>query len=239
MKMLGWLVLAPVVAWGCGVVEGDRITGKDFAAVHRGFAGLEPGLDLGPAPVAGSGRVFRWAELERLAKEHGIRLEADAEREVCIQRASQTLRPEMVQAVLTRVYEESGREAEVEVLDVSRTPLPLGELAFRLSGLEASGTWRGRLVYGDKRSIPVWARVAITERATGKALVAQRAPDRVQVERGETIRVEVRSGGVVLAFDAAAETSGHVGEAVTVRNPANGQRFRAVVEGKGKAGIRR
>jgi flagella basal body P-ring formation protein FlgA len=42
-----------------------------------------------------------------------------------------------------------------------------------------------------------------------------------------------------VAFDAAAESSGHVGEHVIVRNPANGQRFRAVVEAHGKVGIRK
>ena len=58
------------------------------------------------------------------------------------------------------------------------------------------------------------------------------------------IRAVVRPFGGVrarfdLAFDAAAETSGRVGEAITVRNPGNGQRFRAIVEAKGKAGVRK
>jgi flagella basal body P-ring formation protein FlgA len=59
------------------------------------------------------------------------------------------------------------------------------------------------------------------------------------IARGDQVRVEVHSGAVLLAFDAAAESSGHTGEAVTVRNPANGQRFRAVVEGPGKVGIQK
>ena len=237
MKILGLLFC--VAAYGCGVVEGDRLTGKDLAAAHGGFANLDPSLDIGPAPVAGAVRTLRRTELERVAKEHGIQLEADAPREVCVQRAAQLVRAELLKQTLTEVFREEGREVDVEVLDFSRTPLPLGKLEFPKSGLNATGTWRGRLVYGENRSIPVWARVAVHDVRTGDAVVAGRAVREAQVARGETIRVEVSSGGVVLAFDAAAESSGHVGEAITVRNPGNGQKFRAIVEARGKAGVRK
>jgi len=49
----------------------------------------------------------------------------------------------------------------------------------------------------------------------------------------------VISGGVLLAFDSQAESSGHIGEQVTVKNPISGQRFRGVVEDKGKVIVRK
>ncbi len=57
------------------------------------------------------------------------------------------------------------------------------------------------------------------------------------VERGDTVSVEVVSGEARILFDAAAETPGRLGELVMVRNPENGKRFQARVEGKDKVAI--
>jgi len=45
------------------------------------------------------------------------------------------------------------------------------------------------------------------------------------------------SGDARLLFDAAAETAGRLGEMVLIRNPENGKRFQARVEGKDKVAI--
>jgi hypothetical protein len=129
-------------------------------------------------------------------------------------------------------------DALIEVLDFSRQALPLGTLLFQQSSLGAEGLWRGSVTYGDRRSVPVWARVRIT-RADGSVISEWRAAKAPLILRGDTVRVEVRSGGVVLAFDAPAESSGRAGEEVMVRNPANGQRFRATVEATGKVAIQK
>jgi flagella basal body P-ring formation protein FlgA len=55
----------------------------------------------------------------------------------------------------------------------------------------------------------------------------------VDVRSGETVRVEVRSGGARLAFDGTAEGSGTSGDSVMVRNPETGKRLRAWITGKG------
>jgi len=62
------------------------------------------------------------------------------------------------------------------------------------------------------------------------------APD---VRRGDTVAVEVRSGGARLKFASRAESGGRAGESVMVRNPVNGRIFRAVVEEKGKVVVRK
>ena len=59
------------------------------------------------------------------------------------------------------------------------------------------------------------------------------------VQRGERVRVQVTCGGVLLQFDAEAESSAHVGENVIVKNPENGRRFVARVEEKGKVFVKK
>ena len=178
----------------------------------------------------------------------------------------------------------------IEILEIVNTAVPHGKLQFALGGLEPSGLWHGRLVYGTGRSVNVWAKVHVTQERTwveagellpaGKVIrtdqlvlqtglrspldpalaeslesVAGKKPLRMlapgtpihpqflieppQVERGEKVEVQVESGGAYLEFNAEAETPGHVGDMVFLRNPENGRRFQAKVEGKGKVAIRK
>jgi flagella basal body P-ring formation protein FlgA len=52
------------------------------------------------------------------------------------------------------------------------------------------------------------------------------------VNRGDAVRVEVRSGAAHLAFFAKAESGGHTGDLITVRNPSSNKIFRARVKDK-------
>jgi flagella basal body P-ring formation protein FlgA len=47
--------------------------------------------------------------------------------------------------------------------------------------------------------------------------------------------VEVRSGGAHLIFTGKAETTGHSGDLIVVRNLSSNKVFQARIEGKGKA----
>ncbi len=58
-----------------------------------------------------------------------------------------------------------------------------------------------------------------------------------EVERGETVAVEVTSGAAQLSLKAKAETAGRKGDLVMLRNPDNGRRFQGRVEGQGKVTI--
>lgn len=59
------------------------------------------------------------------------------------------------------------------------------------------------------------------------------------VQHGDKVEVTVSVGNVVITFDAQAESSGHPGETVIVRNPENGRRFVARVQEHGKVGIKK
>jgi flagella basal body P-ring formation protein FlgA len=57
------------------------------------------------------------------------------------------------------------------------------------------------------------------------------------VRIGETVRVDVWSGGAHLKLEARAEASGALGQMIPVRNPDSQKRFLARVEGKGRVSI--
>ncbi|HEY4361925.1 MAG TPA: flagella basal body P-ring formation protein FlgA [Bryobacteraceae bacterium] len=80
-------------------------------------------------------------------------------------------------------------------------------------------------------AVPLWAQTAPVSRPHAAV-----PPD---VRRGEKVRVRVTCGGVLLQFDADAESSAHIGENVIVKNPENGRRFVARVEDKGKVFVKK
>jgi flagella basal body P-ring formation protein FlgA len=76
-----------------------------------------------------------------------------------------------------------------------------------------------------------WPRLTIR---AGSPIRTDQLEQPQDVMRGSTVRVEVRNGAARLEFDAVAETSGGVGEFISMRNPSSGKRFRARVDGKGR-----
>jgi flagella basal body P-ring formation protein FlgA len=166
-------------AFACQVIEGDRILGKDVAAASAVFAALDANLNIGAAPLVGVERVLRPDELVRLAKQMNIALDAPPAA-ICFERATTPLTAEALLPVLQKAL--ALDEAKIEVQDFSRFGVPPGIFDFPKSGLMPNGLWRGRLLYGDHHSMPVWAKARITvERtwveasetlATGKAIDA-------------------------------------------------------------------
>jgi flagella basal body P-ring formation protein FlgA len=77
-----------------------------------------------------------------------------------------------------------------------------------------------------RRAIPKGAPIS------SSALEAPKA-----VERGQAVEVEVASGAARLRLPARAESAGDAGQTVVLRNPDNGRRFPARVEGRGKASV--
>jgi flagella basal body P-ring formation protein FlgA len=71
--------------------------------------------------------------------------------------------------------------------------------------------------------------------AKGAAVRTEWLEEAPLVERGDPVRVVVRQGGARLEIDAVAETSGHKGDRISLRNPESKKRFAARVSGKGQA----
>jgi hypothetical protein len=69
------------------------------------------------------------------------------------------------------------------------------------------------------------------------SLCVERAVERLTVARGETVKVEVSSGGAQLSLPARVETAGRTGDTILLRNPESGRRFPARAEGRGKVRV--
>jgi len=71
--------------------------------------------------------------------------------------------------------------------------------------------------------------------ATGTPVSAADLMEPYDVDRGETVTVEVQSGGAVLRIEGEAQASGRRGQIIGVRNSTSGKLFRATITGKGRA----
>jgi len=158
------LLLAAIVpAFACHVLDADRILGKDVAAASAVFATLDANLEIGAAPLPGVQRILRPEHLVRLAKQNGIVLSEPAAA-ICFERATQPLTAEQLLPALRLALGLDG--ASIEILDFSRFGVPRGTLEFSKSSLMPNGLWRGRLVYDQNRSTPVWVKARITVQRT-------------------------------------------------------------------------
>lgn len=161
MRLAFLFLTIPVFA--CQVIDGDRILGKNVAAASAAFSALDPRLEIGAAPLAGVERVLRPEELVRLARQNGIALDGPAGA-ICFERSTEPLTAEKLLPVLQKAL--GVGNANIEIVDFSRFGVPSGTLDFAKSGLMPSGLWRGRLLYGDSHSMPVWVKARITVERT-------------------------------------------------------------------------
>ena len=85
-------------------------------------------------------------------------MEAEPERDICIERTTSPLDPATVLETLRRQLP----QARIEIVEYSRQPVPEGELEFPLAGLRgtpADGFWSGWVRYAGGRRFPVWVKV--------------------------------------------------------------------------------
>lgn len=188
------LILA--TAAGCAAIEGDRILAGDMARLWPEFAGVPASTTLGYAPAPGSRRVFPSAELARMAARFGLNSAVPAG--ICFERRTVTLTPgRALQAMRAAL---NIPEARIEIVELSRFPVPQGELVFPRTALRPPGLaappgtpvfWRGEVRYGAHRRFAVWAKVMVTVPVVRlRAAVPLRAgepvrPEQLQVERSE------------------------------------------------------
>lgn len=79
-----------------------------------------------------------------------------------------------------------------------------------------------------------WPRVPIR---AGSAIRLDQLEAPREILQGETVKVEVQSGGVRMEFEAQAQGAGALGEAIPVLNTVSKRRFLARVEGKGRVSV--
>ncbi|MFN7993817.1 MAG: flagellar basal body P-ring formation chaperone FlgA [Bryobacteraceae bacterium] len=277
-------------ASGCLAVEGDRVLAADMSAAWPEFAAVPAETSLCFAPAAGARRVFKAAELGRLAQRYKVAQPSVSE--VCFERSMQQLTREDLASAMKQQPGLAG--AHIEIEEFSQASVPKGEIVFPLATLphpahaeeNSPVLWRGFVSHGSGRKTPVWAKARISvackrivavepltpgrpveasqlrleewqgfplrdempgsvEQISGrlpKHTIPQGAPvtadllqDAWEVERGESVHIEVHSGAARLSFVARAETPGRRGDVISIRNLKSGRLFSARVESKGKA----
>ena len=158
---------APLAGGSCRAVDGDRIFASDLARALPVFAQLDPGLMITYTPAPGLERTLSRRRLQRLARRYGL---PDSKvKSVCFKRRVVPLTRKRLLGALRAALKRP--DAELELMDFSQAPVPVGKRRFRLSqlprpprGRAGPVVWRGVLLYGEHRSVPVWARVRIAVR---------------------------------------------------------------------------
>ena len=181
-------------AGDCIPVAGERILAGDLARAVPAFAGLPPELALGYAPAPGSRRAYSAAELARLAGRYGLTVEPGVD--ACLARPAGTLTRERVTAAMQATVP----KAHIEVLELSRQPVPPGEIHFPISGLSAAPAsepasarlWRGQVRQPGQDDFPVWAKVRVLVSGT-RAIASEELLSGRPIERAQ-IRLEPYEG---------------------------------------------
>jgi flagella basal body P-ring formation protein FlgA len=254
------ILLSSFLLAGCLAVNAasDHVTVGTLAAGFPGLEALPPETPLTLAPAPGVTRVFRIPELRRIAARFAV---PAPEAEMCVERPVAQLDPDTLLEILKK--ELPG--VRIELLELSRRPVPAGFIEFRASGLRegvAGSLWTGSVRYGGTHLFPVWARVkvlatvlrvvALGDLRPGQAIT----PDLVRIETREEFpqvgdfvqsihqvtakwpRVLVRAGAAIRAGQLVNPPDIVRGEPVRVevQNGAAHLEMEAQAEGSGIAG---
>jgi flagella basal body P-ring formation protein FlgA len=179
-------------------VPSDKILARDLAASTTLFQSLDPDAVIGYSPFPGIQRVLSGRDLLVVARHYGLTIPVgQAVPSLCIERVVRPLSMEEVRgALLTALDSPTHPKVSLEVLDFSNKPVPPGRLVFEIAGLnrppgnnpQTPVVWLGRLIYGEQRSLSVWARVRIS--VERDVLVAKETiPKGVPIKADEITRV--------------------------------------------------
>lgn len=191
MTLLLLLLLLTCAARGqaenCIAVSADRIVAADLARVMPEFSTLAPDTVIGLSPLPGVRRHLSKADVGRLLSRFGV---AGEGRPICFEYAVRRLAAEELEAAIRRaaISTPVTSKLNIRILDWSRHPVPEGQLEFSSAQLSAprpspedgSVVLRGRVVYSERRTVPIWVRAHIEVEAA--CVTAREAiPPRVRI----------------------------------------------------------
>ncbi len=220
--------LAILTAASCLAVTAgsDQILAGDFAAAIPGLIVPAPGIPVALAPAPGVQRVFRVAELHRMAERFGWSGEPDAD--ICVERPVSPPDPARFLAAMRKAMP----EADITILEYGRQPLPAGELEFQANTLRPGPTgalWTGYVRYAATHRFSVWARVKILVPAThlvaavdiepGHAITEEQVRVETHLEFPSTVPVLKSSEGAIGKWPRAKISAGTAVRAVMLEDP--------------------
>ncbi len=191
-QLLVALCLAASVQ-ACENIDGTQILGKDLAKADPRFGAIPAEMVIGFTAMPGLHRVIDVRTLVGISRQFGI--DAQGLTALCFDRPTELLSASKLQPALERVL---GKDVKLEIVDLSRFPIPDGELVFSIKDLmkppvatpDAPVTWRGHVVYGSRNTFSVWAKVRVAKLETWvetvTAIEAHKAiqPNQVTVKSG-------------------------------------------------------
>ena len=155
----------------CHAIQNEMILARDVAAVFPGFAPVAGDFHLGYVSSTGAPRIFRGADLQRIAKNQGVEI-LDLP-DVCFALQTFIPQPEDIRTAMRQTLADVAgiATARIEISASSQHPAPFGKLIFPRTGMQQpSGSqpeilWRGYVHHTDG-DFPVWARVRIIANMT-------------------------------------------------------------------------
>lgn len=195
--------LAALTVTSCLAVSAgsDQILAGDLAAAIPGLTVPAREVPVALAPAPGVQRIFRVAELRRMAERYGWSGEPDAD--ICVERPVAPPDPERFLAAMRKAMP----DADIAILDYGRQSVPAGEIEFLANGLRtgtADALWIGYVRYARTRRFSVWARVKVLVPVTrliaavdlepGRAITPEQV--RSQTQPGFPPAVPVLASGV-------------------------------------------
>ena len=186
---LPFLLAASLQPGGCRMIDADAILARDVAVVVPAFARLPGDFNLGYAPLSGTPRIFRGADLQAIARNRGVDL--DGLPDVCFERRTAILTATEIREAMRSSLGIDG--AKIEVTAWSQHAAPAGEVVFPRAGLQFSDShpeaiWNGYIRYAGDRDFPIWAKARITANMT--RVVALTTLPAGKPIRGNQVRLE-------------------------------------------------
>lgn len=189
-------MLAPAGAHAaCIAVPSDKILVRDLAAAIPLFRAANAESVIGFSPFPGTTRVLASRDILLAARRFGLAFATgEPVPSVCVQRVVQPLSMQDLNAALwSALGAGTGEEVQLEIVEFSNKPLPLGRLVFQLNGLNRPpanqpGTaviWTGKLMYDGHSSLSVWAKVRVSVKR--QVFLAKRAISETHLIRDDDI----------------------------------------------------
>ena len=170
MKIAAILVIvAGLARTACIGVPAGKIVARDLSTAVPLFQALDPDEVIGFAPWPGTVRTLTSRDILLVARRNALSFPlGDAAPSVCVERITHPLSLQDVRAAMISAL--NAPAARLEVLEFSNNLVPQGRVVFQLAELnkpaasspQAPVIWRGKLLFEDRNSLDVWAKVRIS-----------------------------------------------------------------------------
>jgi flagella basal body P-ring formation protein FlgA len=177
----------------CHAIQNEMILARDVAAAVPAFAQVPADFHLGYVASTGAPRIFRGADLQRIAKNQGVEILDFPD--VCFALRTFVPQPDDIRTSIRQTLEDIPgiATARIEVSASSQHPAPFGKLIFPRAGMQQpSGShpeilWRG-YVHHTNGDYPVWARVRIIANMT-RVVAMENIPGGKPIQKNQ-VRLE-------------------------------------------------